>query len=123
MSAIKIIYAIKSMPVGGSQTHLVQVLKLLDRRRFDPMLCCLTGEGSLLDAARAAGVRVIDGEMHSGFKGWQTLAGVLNFARFLRRERVQIVHNYLLRANVVGAVAARLARVPVVLCSKRGCHE
>jgi len=111
------------MPVGGSQTHLVQVLKLLDRRRFDPMLCCLTGEGSLLDAARAAGVRVIDGEMHSGFKGWQTLAGVLNFARFLRRERVQIVHNYLLRANVVGAVAARLARVPVVLCSKRGCHE
>jgi glycosyltransferase involved in cell wall biosynthesis len=42
---------------------------------------------------------------------------------FMRRERVEVAHNYLLRANVIGTLAARAARVPVVLASKRGCHE
>ena len=41
----------------------------------------------------------------------------------MRRERIDIVHNYLLRANLVGTLAARAARVPLVLTSKRGCHE
>jgi glycosyltransferase involved in cell wall biosynthesis len=40
----------------------------------------------------------------------------------LRRDRADIVHNYLLRANVVGTLAARAAGVPAVLCSKRGFH-
>ena len=123
LEKIRVVYTIKSMPVGGSQTHLLQVLQLLDRRRFDPILYCLTGEGSLLDAVRALGVRIVDGGMRGGFKGWQTPAGVLRLARRLRRERVQVVHNYLLRANAIGSLAARLARVPVLLCSKRGCHE
>ena len=48
---------------------------------------------------------------------------VAALARALRRDRIDIVHNYLLRANLVGSISARLARVPVVLCSKRGCHE
>jgi L-malate glycosyltransferase len=47
----------------------------------------------------------------------------MQLSQFMRRERFDVVHNYLLRANVVGSVAARLAGVPVVLCSKRGCHE
>ncbi|MFI5396485.1 MAG: glycosyltransferase [Candidatus Binatia bacterium] len=123
MEPIRIVYAIKAIPVGGSQTHLVQVLRLLNRRQFSPVLYCLTGEGALLDTVSALEVPVIDGGVRRGFKGLQTLAAVRRFASYLRRERVEIVHNYLLRANAIGSLAARLARVPVMLCSKRGCHE
>ncbi|MBI1814313.1 MAG: glycosyltransferase [Deltaproteobacteria bacterium] len=123
MPKIRIVYAIKSMPVGGSQTHLLQVLRLLDQRRFDPILYCLTGEGALLDAVRAHGVRVIDGGLRKHFNGVPALRAILRMARVLRRERVDLVHNYLLRANAIGSLAARLARVPVTLVSKRGCHE
>ena len=123
MPKIRIVYTIKSMEVGGSQTHLLQVLRLLDRRRFDPVLYCLTGEGVLQENVRALDVPVIDGGARSGFKGRQSLAAILRLARYLRRERADVVHNYLLRANAVGSVAARLAGIPVVLCSKRGCHE
>ena len=48
---------------------------------------------------------------------------MIRLARFIRRERIDVVHNYLLRANVVGTLAAREARVQLVLTSKRGCHE
>lgn len=120
---IRIAYTIAWMEVGGSQTHLLQVLRLLDRERFDPLLYCLTGRGALLDSVRALGVPVLDGGFRAGFRPPAMLAGVARLARYLRRERIDVVHNYLLRANVAGSIAARLARTPAVLCSKRGCHE
>jgi glycosyltransferase involved in cell wall biosynthesis len=39
--------------------------------------------------------------------------------RQLRQDRVQIVHTYLSFANIVGALTAAFARVPVLLVSKR----
>ncbi len=122
MDRVRILYTVTWMEVGGSQTHLLQVLRLLDRQRFEPMLCCLTGRGALLEAARATGVPVFDGGMKS-FRSPQVVADIAALARLMRRERIDIVHNYLLRANVIGTIAGRMARVPVVLGSKRGCHE
>jgi glycosyltransferase involved in cell wall biosynthesis len=123
MRKIRLAYVIKSMAIGGSQTHLMQVLRLLDRERFAPMLYCLAGEGPLLETVRTLGIPVMDGGVQHGFKGRRGLAAVVRLARFLRQQRTDVVHNYLLRANAIGSIAARLARVPVVLCSKRGCHE
>jgi glycosyltransferase involved in cell wall biosynthesis len=120
---IRLAYVIKSMVVGGSQTHLTHVLRQIDRRRFAPTLYCLTGEGVLLDSVRELGVPVFTPAMGRGFKGSELAIRVATLARALRAAGVDLVHNYLLRANLVGALSARLARVPVVLCSKRGCHE
>ncbi len=122
MQPIRLAYVIKSMEVGGSQTHLMQVLRLLDRSRFAPVLYCLTGEGVFLDTARSLGVPIHAPSAGASFKGLGLMTRVAGLARALRRDRIDIVHNYLLRANLVGSVSARVARVPVVLCSKRGCH-
>ena len=122
MDRLRVLYTVNRMDVGGSQTHLVQVLRLLDRRRFEPMLCCLSGKGALLDTARQTGATVVSAGL-GGLKSPAALGAVLRLTNFMRRERVDIVHNYLLRANVVGTIAARAARVPMVLTSKRGCHE
>jgi glycosyltransferase involved in cell wall biosynthesis len=120
---LRLAYIIKEMVMGGSQTHLRQVLRLLDRDLFEPVLFCLTGKGALLDDVRALDVPVIVPAGNASFKGASLPLRIAATARELRRLDIDIVHNYLLRANLVGSVAARLARVPVVLCSKRGCHE
>jgi glycosyltransferase involved in cell wall biosynthesis len=120
---IRIAYTIKSMSVGGSQTHLLQVLQSLDRQRFEPALYCLSGRGALLDDVRALDIPVKTPGARLSFKGAALVARVVTLARALRQQRAEMVHNYLLRANLVGSVAAQLARVPVVLSSKRGCHE
>lgn len=122
MAPIKVLYTITWMEVGGSQTHLMQVFRLLDRTRFTPMLYCLSGRGNLMDTVRGIGVPVHTGSF-SGLKSARGVGSVMQLAQLMRRERIDIVHNYLLRANVVGSIAARLAGVPVVFCSKRGCHE
>lgn len=120
---LHVAYVIKSMEVGGSQTHLTHVLRQLDRSRFRPTLYCLTGHGVLLDTVRELGVPVVMPAAGRSFKGAGLVVRIAALARAMRAARIDIVHNYLLRANLVGAVSGRLARVPVVLCSKRGCHE
>jgi len=120
---VRVAYVIKAMVVGGSQTHLTHVLRQLDRSRFEATLYCLSGEGVLLDTVRELGVPVVSPAAGRGFKGGSLVVRMAALARSLRAARVDIVHNYLLRANLVGAVSARLVGVPLVLCSKRGCHE
>jgi len=120
---IRIGYVINAMPVGGSQTHLLQVLRFLDRERFAPTFFCLSGQGELLDNVRAAGVEVVCPGAGESYRGLGLVRRVAALRRAFREQRLQIVHNYLLRANFVGAISARLAGVPIVLCSKRGCHE
>ncbi len=119
---IRIAYVINEMVVGGSQTHLRQVLRLLDRERFEPILVCLSGRGALLEDVRALGVPLFAPAAQLGFQGMHLVRRIMATARVFRDQRPVIVHNYLLRANLVGSVAARMARVPVVLCSTRGCH-
>jgi glycosyltransferase involved in cell wall biosynthesis len=119
---LHIAYVIKAMDVGGSQTHLLEVLRLLDRRRFRPCLFCLTGAGQLLDQVRALDVPVFAPAAGGGFKGLGFVKRIAALTSELRRQRPDIVHNYLLRANLTGSISARLAGVPIVLCSKRGCH-
>ena len=120
---IRIAYTIKSMVMGGSQTHLLQVFRFLDRARFAPVLYCLTGDGVLVEAVRALDVPVLAPAAARGFKGVDLVARIAALTQALRRAPADIVHNYLLRANLVGSISGRLARVPVVICSKRGCHE
>jgi glycosyltransferase involved in cell wall biosynthesis len=122
MERLRVLYTVNRMDVGGSQTHLVQVLRLLDRRRFEPMLCCLTGRGALLETARETGATVVGAGL-GRLKSPAALASLMRLTGFMRRARVDVVHNYLLRANLLGTLAARSAGVPVVLTSKRGCHD
>lgn len=122
-TVLRIAYVINELVVGGTQTHLRQVLTLLDRRGFEPGLVCLSGRGALLDDIRALGVPIWTPALDHGFRGLGLAWRIAQTVKVFRNVRPDIVHCYLLRGNFVGAVAARLARVPVVLCSTRGCHE
>ena len=55
--------------------------------------------------------------------GPQTVREGLRLARFLRRERVSVVHCHDQYSNFFSALSARLAGVPVVIASKRWLHS
>ena len=49
---------IASMITGGTQTHLLQVFRFLDRARYRPRLFCLRDRGDLIPHVRALEVEV-----------------------------------------------------------------
>lgn len=45
--ALRVMFVITSMPVGGAETLLVNLVRRMDRARFEPELCCLKHFGPL----------------------------------------------------------------------------
>jgi glycosyltransferase involved in cell wall biosynthesis len=126
VTPIPVAYVIPRMSIGGAQTHLLQVLRLLDRRRFAPVLCCLATDRNdsiqLLDRVRELDVPVLDARVRDTANSLARPHSILQMARVareLRRHHVRIVHSYLFHANWFGTLAARLARIPVTIVSKR----
>jgi glycosyltransferase involved in cell wall biosynthesis len=120
---LRVAYVIRDMRLGGgTENHLMQLFSHLDRRRFEPSLYLLREHGELVPRVRELGIPVYSGGMEGSLLSPQLLPCIGRFARAFRRRDVDVVHTYLPRGELVGAVAARLSGVPVILCGKRGCH-
>ncbi len=111
------------MITGGSQTHLLQVFRFIDRSRFAPSLFVLRDAGNLLDQARSLGLPVRTFGMGGTLRDPRDLRGLARLVGALRELRPEVVHGYLLRGNFYAAVAGRLAGVPAIVTSKRGLHR
>jgi glycosyltransferase involved in cell wall biosynthesis len=116
--AVRVMYVLDHLRVGGAQTHLVETIARLDRR-FEPAVCALKLEGELRAPLEARGVRLFDGGLGATLKGWSGARVLGRLVRLFRRERVDIAHAYLFHPNVLTPIAARLARTPAVVVSKR----
>lgn len=126
MTPATVAYVIPRMSIGGAQSHLLHVLRLLDRRRFTPLLCCLATDRDdklhLLDRVRELQVPILDARLADTANALVRPASLLEMvrmAREFRRRQVRIVHSYLFHANWFGTLTARLAGVPVAIVSKR----
>ena len=119
---IRVLYVIGTLDIGGSEMQLVQLVTRLDRRRFEVVVCALTSGGPYLEMLKAAGIPV---EI-IGYEGLRifryprrVIAQLVRLVTFMRRVRPDIVHGFLFWAYVIGALAARAARAPIVIASRR----
>jgi len=110
---LRVMFLTTSMPVGGMETLLVELVRRIDRRRFLPELCCLKGLGSLGE------VLAEEVPAFAGLIGWKYDVRVLwRLRRLLRRRRVDAVVTVGTGGDKMfwGRLAAWLAGVPVI-CS------
>lgn len=90
--------------VGGTERHLTRVIPELRRRGIDIVLYVMERGGPLESELIAHGVPIEGAER--GFLHWPR--ATLQLARFLRRERPDIVHFFLPRPYIYGSLAAEL---------------
>jgi L-malate glycosyltransferase len=115
---IRLVYCLDNMDIGGTELNAVRTVERLDRDRFAVSIVCFRDEGPLRSRYEAAGVDVLTLRMRS-FHGASTVKQGLRFARYLRAERVDIVHSHDMYSNVFAVPWARAARTPVVMASRR----
>ncbi len=108
---------IGQLSVGGAEGQLRELIRGMDRSRFEPMVYSLAeGTGRLQPALEAAGatVRVV------GSKG---LTRARRLAKALRGDGAGLVHSWLFIANTYAWLARGLgARLPLVT-SARNCKS
>src|SRR5688500_11776360 len=96
---VRIAYCIDTMQVGGTEMNAIRTAERLDRSQFELVVASLQHEGPLLERYRAAGIRVVHFPMTSLY-GLSALQQGLRMFRFLRQEKIDILHCHDLYANL-----------------------
>ena len=104
--------------IGGTERQVVNLVRALDRSRFDLHLGCFRREGEFLPEIVEAGIPLTDYPLAS-LRSAGALPQLVRLARYLRRHRIRVVHAYGFYPNVFVAPLARLVGVPLVITSIR----
>jgi glycosyltransferase involved in cell wall biosynthesis len=116
---IRVVHLITKLELGGAQLNTLYTVEHLDPARFDAYLLCGPGgmlQSRLVDRERLVVVPALGREIRPG----RDLQALLQLVRLLRSIRPQIVHTHSSKAGILGRMAARLARVPVVVHTVHG---
>ncbi len=119
---IDVCYVISSITTGqaGSEGHLLRLIHNLDRKRFTPHLIVLqesewTKRFSSTDEPDVS-LTVLGFESFKKLSSWKTIR---KLASIFREFNTKIVELYFTDAHFVGSIAAKLARIPVVISCRR----
>ena len=115
-----VLQIIGSFHQGGSERQAVQLTRLLhEDKSFNVFLAALNNDGVLRDEAEQIGLAAIPEFRLSSFYDLNFLKQLRNCARFIRENKIEIVHTHDFYTNVFGITAARMAKVNLKVASKR----
>ena len=103
---------------GGTERQMTELIRRLDRSRFTVHVACFEKRGAWLPRIAERAASIVEFPIR-GFARPATLAALLRFAKWCRRERIEVLQTCDLYANVFGLPAAALAGVPVRIGSRR----
>ena len=117
---IKIFFLIRSLNVGGAEQQLLELVRGLDKSRFNINVGLFYDEGMLREELHGMqGVRLLPlGKLGR----WDLLAFGLRLARLLRKLKPDVLYSFLPEANLTGLIAGRLARVPRIVWGLRASN-
>jgi len=121
---IRVLRLIARLNIGGPAIHVVTLTAGLDPARYESRL--VTGmpaphEGDMSYLAAAAGIELfVLPELGRDVAVFDDAVTVIRLVRLMREFRPHIVHTHTAKAGAVGRLAARLARVPVVVHTFHG---
>ncbi|HZV12177.1 MAG TPA: glycosyltransferase, partial [Candidatus Kapabacteria bacterium] len=96
MNKCRILFIVNNLKVGGAERYVVDVLKKLDRSRFEIMLLSL-GEGNRF--GDEISVPLVEFKLE---KNSRNVFKLIPFARTIHKFRPHIIHTHLRYADTLG---------------------
>jgi glycosyltransferase involved in cell wall biosynthesis len=124
MSRVRVAHIITRLCKGGAQENTFHTVRLANRDRFEVSL--ISGptsgaEGSIEDRVAAAGINVIrEPALVRPVSPARDALALAGLVRTLRRGRYHLVHTHTSKAGILGRLAARIARVPILVHTPHG---
>lgn len=114
---IRVLHLLRSLGIGGTERRVLRLGQGLDPELYEVhVLSLYAAEGQMLPWPAG---RHIHFPITAGFQ-WRRL---LALAAYMRAMRFDVVHSHNWATMFYGVVAARLARVPVVLHGEHGRND
>lgn len=111
-----VVHIIGTLSTGGTERALVNFVISADRCDFQHTVICFASRGELATVIEAAGipVRVVR------IRHRTLLVSLPRLARWLRREKVVVLHSHMYWAALWGRIAGRLGGVPIMVNTVHG---
>lgn len=121
MPNIKILYIITKLELGGAQKQLVSLLRHIDKEKYS-LLLFTASDGLLLEEAMSIkGVQVqVSHFLERPINLFKDMLSLAEMYRFIKKNRIDIVHTHSSKAGLLGRIAARLARVQTIVHTVHG---
>jgi glycosyltransferase involved in cell wall biosynthesis len=124
MEKLKVLYLITRLDKGGSAEDIFITAIGLDRRKYEVTLMSGPVEDPGQDRKKEieeCGIRhIFIPELVRNIKLFKDLIAFLKIYRVLRKEKFDIVHTHTSKAGFLGRLAAKLARVPIIIYTPHG---
>lgn len=114
--AIDVAHLIGSLSVGGAERNLFYLAPYMAKSRFRYAILCLMRRGEFASEVEKMGITVVE----FGYRRRNTVTTTLRLARFLRKNKVKILHTHLFLPGLIGRIAAWLAGTPVIITHEEG---
>jgi L-malate glycosyltransferase len=113
---------VRELGIGGSERQTAATALSLDRRVFEPHIMAFRAQGFRAEELRQAGVPVAEIRVTSMMKP-SVLKHAFTLGRYIRANRIDLVHTFDAPMNLFGAPVARFFRAPIVLTSQRAYRD
>ncbi len=117
MGKVRILYCIDTLEVeAGTERQLAEIIQHIDKERFETHLCCFE------DGPRMRGLAgdcmslvlpIVRAYTPNG------LRRIWRLRRYIAEHRIDIVHTFMIKANIVGILAAWKLKHVLVVSSRR----
>ncbi|MBN1593628.1 MAG: glycosyltransferase, partial [Candidatus Coatesbacteria bacterium] len=115
----RVVRIVSDLPYGGVERRLLTILPRLKDLGWEVSVMCIREAGQMAELFEQAGIRV---DVIPFRSRWSPLS-LKQLARWLKDNRIDIVHTHMYRCNTSGTVAARLARVKGVISNVHNVNE
>lgn len=98
---MKILYVIDSLGFGGAERQLVELIKGIDRSKFEIYLCCLINDPvGYTDIIKKMGISF----NYFSRKYTFDIRPIFYIARYIRQMKIDLVHSFLSLGAVFGVL-------------------
>ncbi len=117
---MKVLYVITGLAYGGAETQIVRLATSLKARGWEVKIVSLTPPKAYMPELEAAGIQVVSLGILSKFPYPRP---IMRLAQLVRTWRPQIVHSFMVQANLIIRFIRLMTPIPVLICSARNIIE
>jgi glycosyltransferase involved in cell wall biosynthesis len=96
--------------IGGTERFLLSLLKRLDKKKYKISVCCIEQFGKRAISLRKYNINVF----YLPVNNLCDVSRYLRLVRFVKDNKINLIHTHLFKADVVGAIVGKISGVPVI---------
>lgn len=116
-----VLQLITKLEIGGAQKHTIHTVEKLDKTKFNVFLVS-SKDGPLNDYVRILhDVTFIElSELRREISLFNDIKVIFKLVKILKECKIDIIHTNSSKAGIVGRIAAKIARIPVIIHTIHG---